>query len=100
MSRSQALLAANTPIVREFLRSRPELDWIEPDGSTVVFPRLRVAADSNIFAQRLLEERDTAIVPGRFFEAPEHFRVGLGGATPPLRAGLAAVGAALDAGAW
>jgi hypothetical protein len=35
-------------------------------------------------------------VPGRFFQAPSHFRVGFGGATEPLRGGLHALGVALD----
>ena len=62
--------------MREFLHARPELELVEPRGGTVVFPRLRGVADSSRFAERLLHERETAIVPGRFFEAPAHFRVG------------------------
>lgn len=34
------------------------------------------------FAERLRSEHDTAIAPGRFFEMPEHFRLGLGGSDP------------------
>src|SRR5262249_23135999 len=100
VSRSKTLLHANGAIVREFLRRRPELTWVDPRGGTVVFPRLRDAADSSTLAARLLAERETAIVPGRFFDAPPHFRVGFGGTTESLRGGLAALGAALDARAW
>jgi hypothetical protein len=39
-------------------------------------------------------------VPGRFFQAPRHFRLGFGGDSGKLRAGLEALGAALDARAW
>jgi aspartate/methionine/tyrosine aminotransferase len=100
IARSKALLDANGGIVRAFLRSRPELDWVDPRGGTVVFPRLRTPEDTSTFAQRLLQERETAVVPGRFFEAPAHFRLGFGGLTDPLRHGLDALGAALDARAW
>ena len=86
--------------MREFLASRPELAWVEPRGGTVVFPRLRDAADTTTFADRLLRERETAIVPGRFFDSPAHFRIGFGGPTESLRGGLAALGEALDARAW
>jgi len=100
IARSKRLLHANGALLREFLRGRPELAWIDPRGGTVVFPRLREAADTTTFADRLLRERDTAIVPGRFFDAPSHFRIGFGGTTEALRGGLAALGAALDARAW
>lgn len=99
-ARTRVLLDANGTIVRDFLHSRPEIEWVEPGGGTVVFPRLRGVADSRRFAERLLTGRDTAVVPGYFFEAPAHFRVGFGGPTDALRSGLHAVGAALDARDW
>jgi len=95
LARTTTLLETNGGMVREFLRSRAELDWIAAAG-TVVFPRLRGIADATEFAARLLSARETAVVPGRFFQAPEHFRLGFGGPTDALRGGLLAVGAALD----
>jgi aspartate/methionine/tyrosine aminotransferase len=100
IERSRALIHDNGAIVRAFLRSRPELEWIEPGGGTVVFPRIARVTDSSHFAERLLTLRDTAIVPGRFFEAPAHFRLGFGGSPTALRSGLEAIGAALDARDW
>jgi len=44
----------------------------------------------------LREKFETSVVPGRFFEAPEHFRLGVGGDTAILREGLSRIGAALD----
>jgi aspartate/methionine/tyrosine aminotransferase len=44
----------------------------------------------------LLKERKTAIVPGSFFEAPAHFRLGFGGETSTVERGLERLGAALD----
>ena len=82
------------------MRRRPELEYVEPRGGTIVFPRLKGVDDTSQFADRLLHERETAIVPGRFFQAPQHFRVGFSGRTEPLRAGLAALEAALNARAW
>lgn len=100
IARTQALLAANGALTLDFLRSRQELEWIEPVGGTVVFPRLRTVADTSRFAERLLAERDTSVVPGRFFEAPDHVRLGFSGPTDSLAGGLEALGAALDARAW
>lgn len=99
-ARTRALLDTHLPLVRDFLRARPELQCLEPRGGTVVFPRLLNVEDTSRFAERLLAERDTAVVPGRFFQSPGHFRLGFSGPTDQLRGGLEAVGAALDAHAW
>jgi aspartate/methionine/tyrosine aminotransferase len=95
--RTTALLGVNRPLVHEFLRGRRELEVVLPRNSTVVFPRIRGVRDTGAFAERLLAERGTAIVPGRFFEAPAHFRLGFGGPGEVVEAGLAQLGAALDA---
>lgn len=100
IARSRAILETNGALVRSFLRSRPELEYVEPAGGTVVFPRIRGVERSDRFAEQLMNDRETAIVPGRFFGAPAHFRIGFSGATEPLRGGLAAIAAALDAREW
>jgi hypothetical protein len=45
---------------------------------------------------RVMRERQTALGPGHFFDAPGHFRLGYGGATDKLREGLARVGDVLQ----
>jgi aspartate/methionine/tyrosine aminotransferase len=99
-ARSSALLSANGALVREFFASRPELEVVLPARGTVAFPRIRGLSDTSRFVERLMTERDTAIVPGRFFEAPAHFRLGFGGRTDDVRGGLAALTAALEQHAW
>jgi aspartate/methionine/tyrosine aminotransferase len=95
-ARSAALLNTNGPLVRHFLASRcADLDWI-PSGGTVVFPRVGGVEDTSSFAERLLDRYETAVVPGRFFQAPPHVRIGFGCATDSLQGGLEALGAALD----
>ena len=96
MARTRSLLGVNWPLMKAFLESRSDLEYVLPGGGTVAFPRIRGAADATPFAERLLTERETAIVPGRFFDAPAHFRVGFSGATESLRVGLARLDAALD----
>ena len=97
IARAHAILDPNRALVDTFLQSRPELAYVVPAGGTVVFPRLDGVVSTDRFAERLLTERDTAVVPGRFFDAPAHFRVGFSGDSESLRAGLAAIAAALDA---
>ncbi len=95
-ARAATLLAVNRPLVHEFLRGRPEIEVVLPRSSTVVFPRIRGVQDTSAFAERLFADRGTAIVPGRFFEAPAHFRLGFGGPSEVVRTGLEQLGAALD----
>jgi aspartate/methionine/tyrosine aminotransferase len=96
LGRARTLLSANHALLLDFLRGRPELEWVEPGGGTVVFPRIRGLEDTSDFAERLLRHRDTAVVPGRFFEAPSHVRLGFNIETGPLASGLEALRAELD----
>lgn len=98
--RAQTLLGCNRPLVREFLQSRADLECFDPPGGTVVFPRIKDAADTTRFAERLLANRGTAVVPGRFFDEPAHFRLGFGITTEAVRAGLHALSKALDEREW
>ncbi len=93
--RAGALLAANRRLLDAFLDSRHDLQAFRPAAGTVVFPRWR-GGDAERLCALLREKYDTAVVPGRFFEMPEHFRLGIGGATADLEAGLERLGRALD----
>ena len=95
-ARTAALLETNGSLMREFLAShRTGLHCI-PSSGTVVFPRLGGVDDTSIFAGRLLEHYETAVVPGRFFQAPQHVRIGFACTTDSLQGGLQALAAALD----
>jgi len=94
-ARARGILARNTALIDAFLASRRDLQCA-PSAATVVFPRLDGVEDTSAFTDRLLRERDTAVVPGRFFDAPAHFRIGFGGDTETLRAGLDRLASALD----
>jgi aspartate/methionine/tyrosine aminotransferase len=94
--RARTILATNKAMADAFLESRSDLEWV-PSVGTIVFPRLRNVDDAGPFVERLMRERRTAVGPGRFFEAPAHFRLGYGGDTEKVRAGLAHLAAALGA---
>jgi len=94
-ARSRALLTANRALLDSFLDSRADLECFRPPAGTVVFPRL-ARGNPETFFKLLREKYETSVVPGKFFEMPQHFRVGIGGDTVNLRAGLERVGAALD----
>jgi aspartate/methionine/tyrosine aminotransferase len=93
--RACKLLDANRALLDSFLDSREDLECFRPPGGTVVFPRLR-SGDPERFFKLLREKYETSVVPGSFFEMPQHFRIGIGGDTAGLRAGLERLAAALD----
>jgi aspartate/methionine/tyrosine aminotransferase len=94
-NRARALLQINRGLLDAFLDSRADLECFRPLTSTVVFPRLP-CTDSERFFKLLREKYQTTVVPGKFFEMPQHFRLGIGGETGELSAGLDCLAAALD----
>jgi aspartate/methionine/tyrosine aminotransferase len=93
--RARSLLATNRGLLDAFLDSRRDLECFRPPAGTVAFPRL-TRGDPEAFLRLLREKYETTVVPGSFFEMPQHFRIGIGGDTPGLRAGLEQLSAALD----
>jgi aspartate/methionine/tyrosine aminotransferase len=93
--RARSLLASNRVLLAAFLDSRRDLECFRPPAGTVVFPRL-THGDPQAFLRLLRGKYETTVVPGEFFEMPQHFRIGIGGDTAGLRAGLERLGAALD----
>jgi aspartate/methionine/tyrosine aminotransferase len=94
-ARGKQLLTTNRALLKEFFKSRRDLLAIWPEAGTIAFPQL-TSGHADAFCQLLRDKYETSVVPGRFFEAPEHFRIGVGGNTEDVREGLARIGAALD----
>ncbi len=93
--RAEARLKKNRTLVYEFLNSRNDLEAVKPEFGTIVFPRLKQGSAER-FCQLLREKYETSVVPGSFFELPNHFRVGFGNDSEMLKEGLVRLGAALD----
>lgn len=74
--RTRSIIEPNIRLVRDFLASNADyLDCVIPSRSMIVFPRLKGQLDSELLHDQL-REFETSIVPGKFFEAPQHFRLG------------------------
>lgn len=96
-ARARGIIQPNAERVNRFLSSRPEMEWVPPDGGTIVFPRIRGVEDTRALAAMLMDRFRTAVVPGAFFDAPEHIRIAFGADPATVSAGLEALGQALDA---
>jgi len=94
-SRAKDLLIKNRQLLNDFLDTREDLEVIRPQFGTVMFPRV-VKGTADELCLVLKEKYETSIVPGRFFEMPAHFRVGIAGDSVSLEEGLDRLGRALD----
>lgn len=93
--RAKEILSKNHASVNAFLDRRNDLEVFRSGVGTTVFPRLK-HGNADEFGDFLRREYDTSVVPGRFFEMPEHFRIGLGGDPEMTAQGLERLAAALE----
>ena len=93
--RSKKLLDRNRALMNKFLDSRDDLISVRPEFGTVMFPRVTSVAVDQL-CTLLQEKYETSVVPGKFFEMPEHIRIGFCGDTKSLEEGLSRLGKALD----
>jgi len=94
-ARAKTLLDTNRPLVHRFLDSREDLEAGRPAFGTMCSPRLK-NGDVDSLCTRLRDRYETSVVPGRFFEMPDHFRIGFGIPTEMLLEGLRRLSASLD----
>jgi aspartate/methionine/tyrosine aminotransferase len=94
-TRARDLLEANRRTFNAFLDSRSDLECVRPDHGTVAFPRLKSGTTDALF-ELLQRKYDTSIVPGRYFDMPQHFRLGICNPEEITMEGLARLGRALD----
>ncbi len=96
LAESVALFARNIDLVDAFVRENDDLSWAKPRTGTVGFVQV-ARHDVDRLVDRLHAEFEVAVVPGRFFGAPEYFRISFSLETPLLREALGRIGEALRA---
>ena len=93
--RARTLLETNRRLLDSFFDSRDDLEVFRSPFGTTSFPRLK-RGEVDKLCSLLRDKYETTVVPGRFFEMPHHFRIGIGCQTEMLAAGLDRLGIALD----
>lgn len=91
----KALLERNRALLHRFLKSRDDLEFFWPDYGTIIFPRLKQGSTKE-FCAMLRRDFETSVVPGEFFETPQHFRIGVGISTAEVEAALEQLRRGLD----
>ena len=95
ITRAKRILESNRAVLNEFFDSREELRVVRTDSGTTSFPLLMKGRVEDL-CDLLHEKYDTALVPGRFFESPQHFRIGMCAEPELFNEGVQRLGAALD----
>jgi aspartate/methionine/tyrosine aminotransferase len=96
--RARRIVEADRRLLNDFLAHERRLSAVRTEWGTTSFMRLSGNPESNTdaFLERLRSEFDTSAVPGRFFEKPTHFRIGMGVNTEIFAEGLNRIGQALS----
>ena len=94
-NRAKLLLEANRQTLKSFFQARDDVDAVPTKFGTTSFPRIR-NADAEKLCKLLIEKYETAVVPGRFFESPQHIRIGMCCEPENFSEGLSRLGRALD----
>jgi aspartate/methionine/tyrosine aminotransferase len=95
ITRAKKILASNRTVLSEFFDSREELKVVRTNSGTTSFPLLMKGRVEDL-CDLLHEKYDTAVVPGCFFESPQHFRIGMCAEPELFKIGVERLGAALD----
>jgi len=85
--KARRIVDADRKLLRDFLRREPGLSAVWTDWGTTSFVQL-IDGNADDFLGRLRTEFDTSAVPGRFFEMPDYFRIGMGVNTEMFAEGL------------
>ena len=93
--RARKVVEADRAALSGFLDSHSELEAVKTEFGNTAFPRLR-RGTVNAFLERLRAKYETSAVPGGFFGAPDHFRIGMGVDHSMFVAGLERLGEALQ----
>ena len=94
-------IQTNFAIVKEWMAQQEDMEWVEPSGGVVCFPRIKPTSDVDVdkFYQVLNKVYKTFVGPGHWFEYDRrHMRIGYGWPTADeLRGGLENITQALMA---
>jgi aspartate/methionine/tyrosine aminotransferase len=94
--RARKVVEADRAVLNDFLSKQTGVSAARTEFGTTSFLRLR-NCEMETFLEKLCQEHDTSAVPGRFFDMPNHFRIGMGVNSEMFAEGLRRMGLALEA---
>ena len=94
IDRAKRILEANRAVLNDFYDSREDLQVKHSTFGTTSFPRLMRGQVDELY-DLLTATYETAVVPGIFFESPQHFRIGMCAEPSAFAIGVERLGQAL-----
>jgi aspartate/methionine/tyrosine aminotransferase len=89
INRYQLLSKKNIAIVKKWVKQNNHLlNWVEPHGGVVCFPKYHSDISSEDLCLRLFNTYSILITPGQYFNQDGHFRLSFGCNSEELKAGL------------
>jgi len=89
LARTRQILQKNLPIVKDWVDQHKEnFSFTTPQAGAIVYLKYNLKINSTQFADRLLREKSTLIVPGDHFGMDGYLRIGYGSPKEYLTAGL------------
>jgi len=89
LARTRRILQKNLPIVKDWVDQHKEsFSFTPPQAGAIVYLKYNLKINSSQFADRLLREKSTLIVPGDHFGMDGYLRIGYGSPREYLTAGL------------
>jgi aspartate/methionine/tyrosine aminotransferase len=86
--RNRKLLKTNLEILTNWVENEPLVDWIPPKAASVVYLKQHTKISSEKLCVKLINEKNTFLVPGECFEMEGFIRMGFGNKTEILQEGL------------
>lgn len=93
--RAKAILEANRRTLADFFKAHDNIQVMSTKLGTTSFPRLP-DVDVEKLCALLVEKYETAVVPGRFFESPQHIRIGMCCESEAFSVGIERLGEAMN----
>jgi aspartate/methionine/tyrosine aminotransferase len=93
--RAKTMLETNRQTLNGFFQTRDDIEVVPTKFGTTSFPRLR-NVDVEKLCALLITKYEAAVVPGWFFESPQHIRIGMCSEPELFSAGSERLGQALD----
>jgi hypothetical protein len=90
-----AMLESNRALFNRFVACRDDLECAPAEHGITAFPRWS-GGDTERLDAHLREHYDTSVVPGRWFEMPNHLRIGFGLPSDEFEQAVARLGRGLD----
>jgi len=96
LERTRAVVADRLDRADAWVRARGDVSWTRPHGGITGFLRLPPGLDADRLSEHAQAKRGLSLVPGSFFQAPDHVRLSYGLPVPDLERALTALGSCLD----